>query len=176
VSDGAIRDGVLDWFFRAEQTGYMDQLFKEQIAPVLADKLNAQLERDLAASRAEIDKTYKAWCGRDYMHLPLCEAVGKAMEAARAECAELRAKLTTVQADAERDQRNAAMSQREAAVLLDENKELRERLDRATECLMFIAGQGDLAGNWAVEKARRTLDEIAVMTYKPTERGEGVKG
>ena len=27
----------------------------------------------------EIDKTYRAWCGRDFMHLPLCEAVGEAM-------------------------------------------------------------------------------------------------
>ena len=58
----------------------------------LKDKIDF-LERDLAAARAEIDKTYGAWCGRDYMHLPLCEAVGKAMEAARAECAELRGKL-----------------------------------------------------------------------------------
>ena len=28
----------------------------------------------------EIDKTYKEWCGRDFMHLPLSEAVGKAIE------------------------------------------------------------------------------------------------
>ena len=27
--------------------------------------------------RAEIDRTYKAWCGRDLMHMPLCEAIGK---------------------------------------------------------------------------------------------------
>lgn len=35
-----------------------------------------ELERQLAGAREEIDKTYKAWCGRNYEHLPLNEAVG----------------------------------------------------------------------------------------------------
>ena len=151
-----------------------------------------KLERDLAAARAEIDKTYGAWCGRDYMHLPLCEAVGKAMEASRAECEELREKLSAVQADAARDQRNAAMSQHEAARLLDENKELRERLDRATECITAlvcthrswtgvvakcenidddteaIAVLNDLPAEW--------IGKQVAVSLVPLERGEGVKG
>jgi hypothetical protein len=111
------------------------------------------------------------------------------MEAARAECAELKAKLTTVQADAECDQRNAAMSQREAARLLDENKELRARLDRATKCITAIvcthwtgvvvkceniddnaevcAVLNDLPAEWIGKKV--------AVSLVPPERGEGVK-
>jgi len=42
------------------------------------DALRAQL----AEVQAEIDLTYKEWCGRDLMHLPLHEAVGEAIKAA----------------------------------------------------------------------------------------------
>jgi hypothetical protein len=41
-------------------------------------------ERDML--RAEIDRTYKSWVGRNWMHLPLCEAVGKAMLADKEGC------------------------------------------------------------------------------------------
>jgi hypothetical protein len=37
----------------------------------------------LESAQAMIDLTYKEWCGRDYMHLPLNEAVGAAIDAAR---------------------------------------------------------------------------------------------
>jgi hypothetical protein len=49
----------------------------EEEDPWMCDCTRARL----AALEREIDRTYKAWCGRDLMHLPLCEAVGKRIEA-----------------------------------------------------------------------------------------------
>ena len=101
---------------------YLNQPQLAALGRELIALAGGQLERDLADLRAEIDKTYKAWCGRDFAHLPLCEAVGRAMESLRAERAELR-----------------------------------ERLDRASEC---------------VSKMLMHLGGNAINT----ERGEGVKG
>jgi len=54
-----------------------------------------------AELQAEIDLTYEMWCGRDYMHLPLHDAVGEAIKHASAsacreallEATELRVRL-----------------------------------------------------------------------------------
>ena len=46
-----------------------------------------ELCKELAEARAEIDKTYKTWCGRDYMHLPLSTAMGSVVAQARQEAA-----------------------------------------------------------------------------------------
>lgn len=47
--------------------------------------------RRLEALQREVDATYKQWCGRDYMHLPLSEAVGSVIGALQREVEELRA-------------------------------------------------------------------------------------
>lgn len=46
MSDTAIREGTIDYFIRAEQSGLMEQWIKEGLA--------ASVSRDLAAAQAEI--------------------------------------------------------------------------------------------------------------------------
>jgi hypothetical protein len=64
MSDTDIRDGVLDYFLRAEQSGVLEQLFKEQIAPVVANAVTesriGQLERDISAAVRERDELQKS--------------------------------------------------------------------------------------------------------------------
>ena len=58
--------------------------------PSAIKELERQLDASqalLAEARAEIDKTYKTWCGRDYMHLPLSAAMGSVVAQARQEAA-----------------------------------------------------------------------------------------
>ena len=110
-----------------------------------------KLERDLAAASDEIDKTYKAWCGRDYMHLPLCEAVGKAMEASRAECAELHGKLYWAT--------ECTPIAWTGVVVKCENID-----DNAEVCAVL----NDLPAEW--------IGKHVAVSLVPSERGEGVKG
>ena len=51
------------------------------------ERHTTELCQELAEARAEIDKTYKTWCGRDYMHLPLSTAMGSVVAQARQEAA-----------------------------------------------------------------------------------------
>ncbi len=51
----------------------------EEEAPWMCECTRARL----AALEREIDRTYKAWCGRDLMHLPLCEAIGRVIATPR---------------------------------------------------------------------------------------------
>lgn len=46
---------------------------------------------EVAALQREVAATYNQWCGRDYMHLPLSEAVGAVIGALQREVEELRA-------------------------------------------------------------------------------------
>ena len=60
MSETAIRDGTIDYFLRAEQTGLMEQWFKECIAPVVAETIVKsrieQLEAQLAEKQTILDR------------------------------------------------------------------------------------------------------------------------
>lgn len=67
------------------------------------DRLNGELSE----VRAEIERIYKTWCGRDYMHLPLSEAVGAVMEAtSNPGCPDQRVYGDTVQGCTDRDSKH----------------------------------------------------------------------
>ena len=58
-NDTAVRDGVLDWLLRAEMTGSIETLFREQIAPIVAQSLResplASLMAEITAEKARAD-------------------------------------------------------------------------------------------------------------------------
>lgn len=60
-------------------------LMEEETTRKIWEQDCKKAESQLAEARAEIDKTYGEHCGRDFMHLPLNEAVGAVLSEARAE-------------------------------------------------------------------------------------------
>lgn len=68
----------------------------EQVSGEIA-RIRAEAIKPL---QAEIDLTYEMWCGRDYMHLPLHDAVGEAIK-----YAESAARKDTLLESAEREKR-----------------------------------------------------------------------
>lgn len=68
-----------------------------------------RIETELAAEKAVIHETYRAWLGRDYQHLPLPEAVGTMRANLEAERDAARAQVTTLR-EALEDARPLAVS------------------------------------------------------------------
>jgi hypothetical protein len=56
----------------------------------------------IASLQSQIDATYKQWTGRDFMHLPLPDAVGAVVSELRDKNDALQAQVEALRADAER--------------------------------------------------------------------------
>lgn len=122
---------------------------------ILLDAVDV-LERELAEAKAVIHETYRAWVGRDYMHLPLPEAVGavRTIDIALAEKAE--AERDQLRAEVERLNGVLAINKADTDhIITSQRTNLVELRARVAELSSHLDTSND---GWA--KARSEIDAL----------------